>query len=95
MLRVPRFGDHLVLTPPRRSAPDLGLVATTARQCQPWAWLRCLEDDGPTDAVALLGTDMIAGLVTVGPCRTPGDLGLDDCKSEGKRLLRISDLGAR
>lgn len=58
-----------------------------ATLCHPWAWLLVFDNNGPTGRTAEIGTDMIIGACGVDLNREPGDLGLDDCKSDGKRLL--------
>lgn len=57
-----------------------------------WACSHLLIVDSSEDDVMMALHALYGNL---GFSRTPGDLGLDDCKSDGKRLLRISDLGAR
>lgn len=88
MLRVPRFGDYLGgAVVPSRPLPDAGLTSTETTMAHPWCWLSDFLEDGATDRIAEFGTDMIAGIIGIMPQRDPGDLGLDDCKSEGRRLL--------
>lgn len=57
-----------------------------------WACSHLLADEPSPDEIEMALECLYGNL---GFIREPGDLGLDDCTSEGKRLLQISDLGAR